>query len=159
MPQRQRQPRAAQRRGGKTRAGKRYRIIPPSRALRHIPEHKGIYDAIQLGTKTRSQAKIRASVLLISGCQDNQLSGDGDVNGLFTETLKSVWKDGAFEGTYKSCATAVAALMPRYQQPRYSLEGAANATLEQERPFSAWRARCPARKGGKLQRRRSRPHR
>jgi hypothetical protein len=27
-----------------------------------------------------------ASVLLISGCQDNQLSGDGDVNGLFTET-------------------------------------------------------------------------
>ena len=131
-------------------AGKRYRTIPLSRALGIYRNHKGIYDAIQLGTKTRSQATIHASVLLISGCQDNQLSGDGDVNGLFTETLKSVWNGGVFEGTYKNLRDTVAALMPRYQQPRYSLEGAANATLEQERPFSPVAGAKPdAVKGGK----------
>ena len=132
-------------------AGKRHRLIPPPRALRIYRNNKGIYDAIQLGTKTRSQAKIQASVLLISGCQDNQLSGDGDVNGLFTETLKSVWNDGAFMGTYRQLRDSVAALMPRYQQPRYSLEGAANATLEQERPFSSVAGAMPGViKGGKV---------
>jgi hypothetical protein len=41
--------------------------------------------------------------------------------------------------------------MPRYQQPRYSLEGAANATLEQERPFSSVAGAMPGViKGGKF---------
>jgi hypothetical protein len=121
----------------KRRAGQRYRLIPVSRALSIYRDNKGIYDAIQLGTRSSSAAKIRASVLLISGCQDNQLSGDGDVNGLFTETLKGVWDGGAFAGTYKTLRDGVAALMPSYQQPRYTLIGAANPALEQERPFSA----------------------
>jgi metacaspase-1 len=119
------------------RAGVRYRLLPVSRALSVYRNNKGIYDAIQVGTRTSSQAPIDASVLLISGCQDSQLSSDGDVNGLFTETLKAVWRDGAFEGTYRSLRDAIAALMPKYQQPRYSLEGAANPSLEKERPFSA----------------------
>src|SRR5262249_10563136 len=44
------------------------------------------------------RAIIQASVLLISGCQDNQLSMDGARNGLFTEKLKQVWNSGAFTG-------------------------------------------------------------
>ncbi len=32
-------------------------------------------------------AEAKASILLISGCQDNQLSADGEVNGLFTGEL------------------------------------------------------------------------
>jgi hypothetical protein len=36
-------------------------------------------------------ANINASVLLLSGCQDNQTSSDGSTNGLFTEKLKQVW--------------------------------------------------------------------
>ena len=53
-------------------------------------------------------------------------------------------------GTYKQLRDSVAALMPRYQQPRYSLEGAANATLEQERPFSSVAGAMPGViKGGK----------
>ena len=121
----------------KRRAGQRYRLIPVSRALGIYRNNKGIYDAIQLGTRSSGQAKIRASVLLISGCQDNQLSGDGDVNGLFTETLKGVWDGGVFVGTYKTLRDGVAALMPPHQQPRYSLVGAANPSLENERPFSS----------------------
>ena len=133
------------------RAGTRYRLLPPQRALAVYRANKGIYDAIQLGTKPRETAAIRASVLLISGCQDNQLSSDGDANGLFTETLESVWKGGAFRGTYKSLRDAVAARMPRHQQPNYTLEGAANALLESEQPFSiAAGAQPPAEAPNKL---------
>lgn len=127
----------------KPRAGQRYRLIPIARSLKIYRNNKGIYDAIQLGTRSSAQVKIRASVVLISGCQDNQLSGDGDVNGLFTETLKGVWNGGAFAGTYKSLRDGVAALMPSYQQPRYSLVGAANPSFEKERPFSSRAGAAP----------------
>jgi len=46
----------------------------------------------------KAKANIKASVLLISGCQDNQLSQDGAFNGLFTGTLKKVWNGGIFKG-------------------------------------------------------------
>jgi hypothetical protein len=125
------------------RAGQRYRWLPTERSREVYRAHKGIYDAIQVGTRTRAHAKVSASVLLISGCQDNQLSSDGDANGLFTETLKGVWNGGAFAGSYQSLRDHVAALMPKYQQPHYTLVGAANAALEQERPFSPFAGALP----------------
>jgi hypothetical protein len=38
----------------------------------------------------------KATILLLSGCQDNQLSHDGAFNGLFTSQLLKVWKNGLF---------------------------------------------------------------
>ena len=52
--------------------------------------------ADDLGDTSRDEEGIKASVLLISGCQDNQLSGDLKSNGLFTTRLKQVWDDGKF---------------------------------------------------------------
>ena len=47
----------------------------------------------------RIAGKFRAlRAILISGCQDNQTSMDGDRNGAFTEALLRVWADGAFTG-------------------------------------------------------------
>jgi metacaspase-1 len=37
-------------------------------------------------------------VILISGCQENQLSADGESNGLFTSQLLHTWNDGLFKG-------------------------------------------------------------
>jgi hypothetical protein len=55
-------------------------------ALRVYQNNKKFYDPI---LKRRDLAKalgaVKASVLLISGCQDNQLSQDGTFNGLFTD--------------------------------------------------------------------------
>ena len=45
-------------------------------------------------------SKFKPAVILISGCQDNQTSMDGDHNGAFTEQLLKVWNDGAFSGSY-----------------------------------------------------------
>ena len=82
------------------------------------------------------RAAVTASVLLISGCQDNQLSSDGDANGLFTQRLKEVWNDGAFNGSYAQFHSAILARMPSDQTPNLFRNGATNAAFEAEKPFT-----------------------
>jgi hypothetical protein len=75
-------------------------------------------------------------VVLISGCQDDQTSADGDFNGLFTGTLKSVWANGAFTGTYKAFHKAIVAKMPASQKPALFRTGAANPAFIAQTPFT-----------------------
>ncbi|MFO0728077.1 MAG: caspase family protein [Myxococcota bacterium] len=81
------------------------------------------------------RAALGASIILISGCQDNQTSLDGAGNGLFTEKLKAVWNGGLFTGTYREFADAIIAEMPANQRPNYYTVGAVNAAFEAQAPF------------------------
>src|SRR5207245_3218986 len=81
-------------------------------------------------------AKVKASVLLISGCMDNQTSQDGARNGLFTGTLKKVWNGGKFKGTYRKLRDLIVSHMPRDQTPNYYFVGAASAKFEAQQPFT-----------------------
>ncbi len=114
-----------------------YRNMPDEVALRVYANNRKFYDPI---LKNRDLAKaldrVKASVLLISGCQDNQLSQDGTFNGLFTGTLKTVWNGGAFEGSYRRLHTAMARRMPPDQSPKLSLVGASNAAILAQQPFT-----------------------
>lgn len=82
------------------------------------------------------RAAVNASVTLISGCQDNQLSSDGDANGLFTQRLKEVWNGGAFSGNYAQFHSAIVARMPSDQTPNLFRTGAANPAFDAEKPFT-----------------------
>jgi hypothetical protein len=84
----------------------------------------------------RDQATVSASVLLISGCQDNQLSLDGVRNSLFTEQVLKVWDDGAFQGDYPAFHRQLQARMPFYQSPNYDRVGPLNEAFERQRPFT-----------------------
>jgi len=64
-----------------------------------------------------------ATGLLISGCQDNQVSYDGRRNGAFTAALLSIWANGRFRGNYQSFYEAIAKKLPKYQKPNYFLFG------------------------------------
>ena len=79
---------------------------------------------------------VPATVLLISGCQDNQTSQDGDRNGLFTEKLLDVWNDGAFEGSYKAFWKQILSKMPPTQSPNYAVSGHSDPAFEEQRPFT-----------------------
>jgi hypothetical protein len=59
----------------------------------------------------------KAAVVLISGCQDNQSSMDGEFNGAFTEQLLRVWDKGAFQGNYGSFHARIRARLPGSQSP------------------------------------------
>jgi hypothetical protein len=83
-------------------------------------------------------AKTKAAVILISGCQDNQTSLDGDHNGAFTEQLLRVWNDGRFrpkDGTHINFHAAIKAGMPSTQTPNLFTLGRAG-TFARQRPFT-----------------------
>jgi hypothetical protein len=79
---------------------------------------------------------VGASILLISGCQDNQLSADGDKNGLFTETLLTVWGGGAFAGGHRKFHREIVARMPPWQSPNISRVGTRDLRFERATPFT-----------------------
>jgi len=115
----------------------RYRFMPPDVALRTYRNNRKFYDKLLKNIKLRdAKAAVKASVLLISGCQDNQLSSDGDFNGLFTAQLLRVWKNGTFKGNYKGFHKAILRRMPPDQTPNYFWTGQQDVTFETQRPFT-----------------------
>ena len=79
--------------------------------------------------------KFKPTVLLISGCQDNQTSMDGDHNGAFTEQVLKVWNHGAFNGSYAAFHTRVRAGLPPTQSPNLFTLGKA-ARFVAQTPFT-----------------------
>jgi hypothetical protein len=79
----------------------------------------------------------KASILLISGCQDYQFSQDGASNGLFTENLLKVWGGGAFQGSHRKFHAQIARQIPRQanQLPNLFALGP-DVSFAQQRPFT-----------------------
>jgi hypothetical protein len=114
----------------------RFRNMPDEAALRTYRDNKAFYDPIlrDAGLKDSRDA-VKASAILISGCQDNQLSQDGTFNGLFTGTMLRVWNGGKFKGRYRSFRKAIVDRMPPDQTPNYFRVGQLNAAFEKQSPF------------------------
>ncbi len=138
--------------------GQRVKLMPDAVARRVYALHKDFYDKLQADVAaaagkdfvdpdtalaqvgaaahaTTLVGKFKPAVMLISGCQDNQSSMDGDHNGAFTEQLLKVWNHGAFAGSYAGLHNRVRAGMPASQSPNLFLLGNAAAFLKQA-PFS-----------------------
>jgi hypothetical protein len=136
----------------------RSKQMPLAIGMRTYREHQAFYDDLQrevakaasaqpidpdavlanLAVSSRLSAlagKFKPKVLLISGCQDNQTSMDGEHNGAFTEQLLGVWNHGAFVGNYAKFHAAIRARMPATQSPNLFTLGA-TATFVTQTPFS-----------------------
>jgi hypothetical protein len=98
-------------------------------------ENQAFYDKI-LKKPAVKEENIKASALLISGCQDNQFSMDGERNGLFTSQLLAVWKDGKYSRSYKNFYGDIVKRMPREQTPNYYPTGVRNYKFESQKPFT-----------------------
>jgi len=115
----------------------RYRMMPDPVALKTYRQNKAFYDPILSNVKTRdARSQVQASVLLISGCQDNQLSGDGAFNGVFTGNLLAIWQNGDFVGDYARFHRAIVRRMPPDQTPNLFRVGAVDKKFEASPPFS-----------------------
>lgn len=116
----------------------RYRALPRDKMISTYQKHAKLYDDIQkaIPSSRASKADVGATVILISGCQDDQLSLDGFANGRFTEELLKVWNDGAWTGSYSAFHATILSGMPPDQQPNYMVVGAENAGFEQQDPLS-----------------------
>lgn len=116
--------------------GARSRAMPPALAQRDFLNRRQLYVDQQLGQRELDRDAIQATVLLISGCQDNQLSLDGTHNGLFTATLLTVWNGGTFQGGYRRLRNRIARRMPDTQTPQLSVVGARWPEFVAQRPFT-----------------------
>lgn len=115
----------------------RPRAMPRDIALRVYMDNAEFYDALQpKAGKADARKAIKATGLLISGCQDNQTSSDGERNGLFTATLLAVWKNGKFQGGYRDFHKTILKFMPPVQTPNYFTVGPANHAFEAQKPFT-----------------------
>jgi len=115
---------------------KRVRAMPEEVATRDYEHRKKMYDEIQRSAPAGDMVDVAASVLLISGCQDEQTSADGDKNGLFTGTLLEVWRDGAYKGGYSKFVHDIVTRMPIDQKPWLFPAGARNAKFRRQKPFT-----------------------
>jgi metacaspase-1 len=113
-----------------------YRAMPRDVMIATYRTHTKLYDDIQDALPTSDKADIGATVVLISGCQDDQLSLDGFSNGLFTENLLGVWDKGAWKGSHPKFHEAIVSRMPAKQQPNYLQVGASNSEFEQQDPLT-----------------------
>jgi hypothetical protein len=116
--------------------GPRRRAMPRSVGEKVEKAHSALYRSIQKAHPGSENAKVRASVLLVSGCMDNQFSMDGEKNGAFTGTLKKVWAGGRFLGNYRKFRDKIVSLMDASQTPNYFFVGAANPEFESQKPFT-----------------------
>jgi hypothetical protein len=140
-----------------TSGGSRPKWMPRDVAERTYAEHREFYDGLQRAVARAGRgslvepdaalAQVRVgdrvgvavrrfapSVILISGCQDNQTSMDGDHTGAFTERLLAVCNRGTFTGNYaRFHATIKAGMLPTQTPNLFSL-GSAAAFLA-EHPF------------------------
>jgi hypothetical protein len=115
----------------------RYRCMPFGVPQRVYLANQDFYNGLGSDPKNKdAQKKVKASALLISGCQDNQLSSDGEFNGLFTAKLKQVWNGGKFDKNYSAFHKAIGDIMPMEQTPNLFKVGVGNAMFEAEKPFT-----------------------
>lgn len=113
----------------------RYRYMPFEWNARVYLKNKSFYDKIMKAIPKDVADEVKASVLLISGCQDSQFSADGDRNGLFTSQLLYVWNSGQFEGNYRRFYSKIYKLMPLEQKPNYYPTGQRNSGFEKQQVF------------------------
>jgi hypothetical protein len=111
-----------------------YRYMPLPVALRTYRAHRSFYDGIAHGLPDRPSPP-RATVRLLSGCQDNQYSLDGVFNGRFTATLLSVWNEGRFKGSYADFHKRIVVQMPATQTPNHLVIGGHIPEFDTQRPF------------------------
>jgi hypothetical protein len=116
--------------------GAKTRELPVDVQAATYRAHRKMYDEIQAAHAKGDSAALGAHVLLISGCQDDQLSLDGTGNGLFTGTLLHVWDNGAFKGDYAALRAAIVERMPAKQTPNLNQLEPRSPEFERQRPFT-----------------------
>lgn len=114
----------------------RVKGIPDEKARATYEANKELYDEIQRSLPAFDKSEVGASVILTSGCQDNQTSLDGDKNGLFTQSLLKVWDQGKFRGGYRTFRKKIAKEMPPWQSPNFFVVGKADTKFASQHPFS-----------------------
>lgn len=112
------------------------RAMPSLICAQDNAARRATYELVKAQARRNQDADVVASVLLISGCQDDQVSFDGARNGAFTESLLEVWADGGFAGDYRAFHQAIVANMSTDQTPGLDDVLVKDAAFLTQQPFT-----------------------
>ncbi len=112
------------------------RGMPDEQQTRDNLARSAAYRAIKQQVAARGDLEVGASVLLISGCQDDEVSYDGQGNGAFTQSLLQTWAEGAFVGDYAAFHADIVANMTTDQTPNLNSELVADPDYLTQQPFT-----------------------
>lgn len=113
------------------------RLMPRKVAVDTFRKNKTRYTDIQ-NALPKPRPEIKASVRLLSGCEEQEESFSNAVTGRFTAAIKKVFGDGAFEGDYEKFHSDIkeaVALRRNPQTPDHMVSGVPSADFDREKPF------------------------
>lgn len=79
--------------------------------------------------------RMKAALLHIGGCKDDQFSAGMYGGGAFTTAMVKIWNKGNYTGTWDSLHDAITAKLPPDQKPQGNLYGPGSEKLGERRPF------------------------
>jgi hypothetical protein len=115
------------------------RSIPPGILMKTYEQNRSLYDERGKAAPKEDSDQVKASVVLISGCEDSQTSADIGFNGLFTWMLKNVWNNGAFSGDHHKFHEDIRERVQSEnagQSPAFFLTGQYNEVFIGQRPYT-----------------------
>jgi hypothetical protein len=125
------------RRAARAVGGPRSKLAPLKVTVAEFENHPEAYEAQRdwWRPKPALPRNSPAKVVLVSGCQDDQTSLDGDVNGAFTESFLKVWDNGSFQGNYSELREEVVNRIRSSQVPGLFYYGVNVDTMLAQQPL------------------------
>lgn len=114
----------------------RYRLAPKKAREANNEKYKELFAAVQLVGGRDIGLDPQAGVLLISGCQDNQLSADLGTNGLFTVKLLAAYEKVGAKASFNKLYNAISSSMPADQTPNLMTVGIGGPALPTQQAFT-----------------------
>lgn len=122
------------------------RLLPQART-RRMPgrierqvylANQDFYRTLQVAARTEldQRSPLGCTVRTLSGCQNHELSYDGDENGAFTAGLLTAWNYGRFRGDYSAFHQEITRNVDRRQTPQHNVFGRLNPGYDAQRPFT-----------------------
>lgn len=118
--------------------GVKIRMAPASNSHYDYTQNEDTYKEIQHRHRNIKSQEPRASIILISGCQDHQYSYDYGTNGLFTSKVKETWGSGSYSGSHRQFHIDVKQKVladQSNQEPNIMTIGQHLSTFTQNKPF------------------------
>lgn len=113
------------------------RAMPVTAVAATFNSNRSFYTEIQDNLPV-PRPEIKASVRLLSGCQEDELSYGSDESGRFTWVINDLLKDGGYNGTYKDFHREIVQTLKRpirNQTPGHSQEGKKSPEFDNQPPF------------------------
>lgn len=114
------------------------RAMPIDAAAATFNSNRPFYTKIQ-DNLPNPRPEIKASVRLLAGCQEDELSYGSDESGRFTWVINDLVSDGGYNGTYKDFHREIVNLLKRpvkNQTPGHSTVGRDNTDFDNQPPLT-----------------------